>query len=276
MDHFDEEGTTLLAPLRDVEPTARSSVDIAHARKVGRRRQRSRVVAGVVAVVVAVAAPTVLVAGWPHGDVLPAGPGDYFDPLEQVVTVGSAGGFTPRTYRTGRDKQVIELVWAAGDGPTATVTVYPPAAAKGSGDYAWEWTPGAWATISVAGAGGDLKDRLARVAESVRPDLHKPVTLPFSLPATLNKDLVGVSYDYHDPYAVMAFQPSLTVGIAPANDQVEGHPVVVPVDTSPELTAYATDDDSKSATLRSYAAAVRVVPNPNDRSTWVPPFRVRG
>ncbi|MGW0517143.1 hypothetical protein [Crossiella sp. NPDC003009] len=182
----------LLAPLREAGPRTPSTVDVPSAIRAGTRRRRLRQVAGAgvaaaLTVLIALLAPS-LVSGL--STVEPARPAVTFDPLRKSFRVGSAGGFTPVSYETGRDRQRITLVRADGGGGPATVTMAgggpgpageaaPPvhgrrAVWQGTG-VAWEWTDGAWG--SVEGAGD--REQAHRIAQSVESGANDLVMVPF-------------------------------------------------------------------------------------------------
>lgn len=179
----------LLDTLRDGEPGP-GHVDVTEAVRAGRRRVRLRRGAGLVATVASVVLVAVLVAGLGRltssSKPRPAAPPGSFDVLRKAFRVGSAGGFTPYTYETGRFRQRVVL---HGTG-TATVTMYakgvlpePSGSAAPDvdghparwthGGIAWEWTPGGWAIVT-----GTDRDRSYKVALSVRSGPGDPLRPP--------------------------------------------------------------------------------------------------
>src|SRR5882757_5074018 len=176
MEPTEHDDVRLLSVLRDVEPGARSAVSVPRAIRSGARRHRVRqaigaaVVAGLTALGVGVL-PTVL----DRRDAEPATPVGEFGVSRQEFTVGSAGGFTPVSYETGRYRQRVRLVPAPdaeGVPPGATVTLYaagwlPGGQAAGAqapdvdghravwldepdgAGLAWEWSTDAWAVVHV-------------------------------------------------------------------------------------------------------------------------------
>ncbi|MFC5748415.1 hypothetical protein [Actinomadura rugatobispora] len=213
----------LLAPLRDTGPDAATRVDIAAAVRAGRRRSRNRRIAGAGTLVAAVAAvavaSTLLGRTMPPDDVRPVAPPSQFDLTRQHFRVGSAGGFTPDDYETGRYRQRAHLRLADRDGPRRAdglVTMFPrdrlagrdgrpwvpsgtrapdvngrrafwpdrPVTRPGAVEVAWEWAPGAWAFASVRGDGAD-RTVAHRVAQSVLPDGRAVVRAPVTAPASM-------------------------------------------------------------------------------------------
>jgi hypothetical protein len=192
----------------------------------------------------------------------PAGQSFGMDLFKRVVDVGSAGGFTPDTYETRRDRQIITLKRADGGQGTATIEVMPPMKAPYPPAYpelgvrtddvngreahwiepgpvlAWTWAKDAWATMSWENVPEpDVKVRMHRVAQSVTP-AESPVTVPFkmSLEEGLTLEAVRVSTSSAVSSVVLTrFSPegvyqSITAGLLPAesgitaNDQVSSHP----------------------------------------------------
>jgi hypothetical protein len=232
MDPTDQDGERLLAPLRNVEPGRPSTVSVHRAIHAGARRQRARQVIGAVVVVGIVALgaavlPSIL-SGRQHQETATQ-PGE-FDVLRREFGMGSAAGFTPVSYETGRYRQRVRLVPADGADATpdrATVTMYArgwlpdldgapwqpagdpapevnghrafwlpsPVTERSGTELTWEWAPGAWAFAHVDGVGADLRGKVHRIAQSVEPGAHAAVTLPFTLPSPGPNDpnqLVGV------------------------------------------------------------------------------------
>lgn len=232
MEPTEKDGARLLAPLRDVEPASRSTVSVDRAIHVGARRQRARQVLGTAMVVgltalgVAVL-PSVLSGQW---DAAPATQVGEFEVLRQEFDVGSAGGFTPVSYETGRYRQQVRLRPADGaEGlpEWANVTMYAPGrlpdrddsrwmpegdqapdvhgrralwlpeplSARDGTELAWEWGENAWAFAYVDKAGGDARGMVHRIAQSVRPGAGRTVPLPFTVPEPAPDEpnqLVGV------------------------------------------------------------------------------------
>ncbi|MBB5958064.1 hypothetical protein FHS29_004672 [Saccharothrix tamanrassetensis] len=200
----------LLEPLRGVEPGAGGGVDVARAIRDGRRRRRNGRALSLVAAVAmvfgaAVVGPAVL-RGLSPGPAASAA----FDPLRVVAQVGSAGGFTPVEYRTGRHRQEvvlgleddraagergIVLIHAAGwfpgqdgpewrpDGDRAPDVGGRAAWWRGDSELVWEWAEHSWAVVRVAGGFPDLRDRAHRVAQSVDTSRSLPVTVPLTVEA---------------------------------------------------------------------------------------------
>ena len=217
MDSTGQDGAQLLAPLRDTEPATLSTVDVPRAVRVGTRRRRTRqalsaaAAAAVVALVLAVI-PAIVDA---RHDSAPATQVSEFDVLRQHLTVGSAGGFTPVSYESGRLEQLVRLVPAPdsqqGTPGRASVTLYASGRApvyperqrapdvyghraywvttkfgpaEGAGKTGttlmWEWAPDAWVVVEVESTEPGVQDLVFRVAMSVRTDANTPVRVPFT------------------------------------------------------------------------------------------------
>ncbi|WP_433273737.1 hypothetical protein ACQPZF_19855 [Actinosynnema sp. CS-041913] len=197
----------LLEPLRTVEPGAGPGVDIARAIRDGRRRRRTgtalNVVAAVGLVICAAVVSPALLRGLTTEPAAAA-----FDPLRQVALVGSAGGFTPLAYQTGRHRQEVTLgeADAPAAGPRGTVAIYAAGRLPGQGgggwqpavdrapdvhgraawwrgdaELVWEWSDRAWAVVRLTGGSADLRDRVHRVAQSVDTGHSRPVTVPLTV-----------------------------------------------------------------------------------------------
>ncbi|WP_232666837.1 hypothetical protein [Pseudonocardia sp. TRM90224] len=228
MDETERDAAELLAPLRDAGPipgpAPGSSVSIERAVRAGRRRKQVWTAAGSAAVVLVVVLTVGVLPGLLRGidtgriDTAGRPAPDAFNPMWQVVQVGSAGGYAPVGYETGRYRQVVELgdekpdEGATGSG---TITVYaqgrvpgqlgpdweplgdrapdvygrpafwlPAPRSGGDGvELAWRWSADAWAFVHISGTFPDLRDRAHRVAQSVTTDgEEQPVRLPFTLP----------------------------------------------------------------------------------------------
>ncbi|WP_157244703.1 hypothetical protein [Nonomuraea typhae] len=134
-------------------------------------------------------------------------PPELFQPGSRPATVGSAGGFTPESDVTHRDRQRVTLrldTPRADDRGDAIIEIYPgdqipptlaevlpaapgapvtkappvhegaaywldePVLRPGATELAWQWKPGAWAVVSVTGTRAD-RDNVHRVAQSVLP-----------------------------------------------------------------------------------------------------------
>ncbi|WP_433441983.1 hypothetical protein [Nonomuraea sp. CA-141351] len=222
------DGGRLLDPLRDVEPAPTGRVNVAAAVRAGRRRARTRAALGAAAAVSAVVAVIAMttVLGRQAAQPAPAvARQSGFDVLTKAFTVGSAGGFTPDTYATGRLVQrvtlrpadpsrsgdaVIEL-YAQGvlprsaDGPAAPSVngrpaIWPrdPVLRKGTAEVAWQWGPQAWGVVSVKGGDREIAHR---VAQSVLPGGDERVDVPFTVPGEPGV-LVGAVTSYSAPYKV--------------------------------------------------------------------------
>lgn len=222
MDPTEQDGARLLAPLREAEPATPSTVSVHRAVHSGTRRLRTRramtvvAAAGITALAGVLAVP--VLSGPDREPVRPAAAA--FDVMRQEFSVGSAGGYTPVSYETGRYRQRVQLRLddgPQGTPPSATVTMYAagrepsgwepggePAPEvngrrafwlTGTVDLAWEWADGAWAFADIDGDGADARERIHRVAQSVEPGANASVTVPFTVPRPAPGDatqLVGV------------------------------------------------------------------------------------
>jgi hypothetical protein len=269
MDRFDEDGAVLLAPLRDVEPGPGSGVSIRAAVRAGRRHGRRRALATLATAVsvtaLCVAGVPALLGSLPDNTTVGADAAEFSIAL-QAVAVGSAGGYTPVSYRTGRRVQVAELARADGHTGAARVTAYAPGhqphvdtgtpATDVNGRSAY-WQPdpseptlavrgpgGVWVIVSVSGTDIDLVERAHRVGQSVRFGANIPVTLPFTargelrVPGTEIRP-VGVLVRTDRPAAQLllaandrTYPPMLAVGVdaedrRQPNDVVHGVPAAV-------------------------------------------------
>jgi hypothetical protein len=270
----------LLAPLRDAAPSTPSRVNVhravhAGARRVWLRRAAAGAVAAVLTALAVVVVPSVV---RDRAVIPPAGVGE-FDIMRQVVTVGSAGGFTPVSYETGRDRQVVRL--ASAESPVATVTVYAPgrlgwtpdgeAAPSVNGhravwvpnadEVAWEWSPGAWAVASVSG-GPEPRERAHRVALSVSPQ-DSAVSIPFTVAAW--GELVGVIIPRDPAEGAMVLASGsdrVTVGVARdlTRDLASGQPRSVPPASVPLGSGFSAfaDGTADPQTLGELAASVKL------------------
>jgi hypothetical protein len=223
MGRIEDEGATLLAPLRDAEPSMRSGVDVTRAMRAGRRHQRNRLVVGVVAAVTLVALPAFTLPALVHNfmqNTPAAPPVGEFDMFKQVMTVGTAGGFTPYSYRTGRFEQAVDLGHTFGGTGSARVTMYaqgrsgpintsePAENVNGLLAY-WQsglkdptlavrWAENGWAIVTAnSGTDLDIVDRTHRIAQSVGFNVaHVAVKVPFKfvkMPVGPSLRVVGVT-----------------------------------------------------------------------------------
>nr|WP_157528610.1 hypothetical protein [Kibdelosporangium sp. MJ126-NF4]CEL19514.1 hypothetical protein [Kibdelosporangium sp. MJ126-NF4]CTQ94686.1 hypothetical protein [Kibdelosporangium sp. MJ126-NF4] len=212
MDRNEDDGLLLLAPLRDAEPDIRTGVDIDKAKRVGRRTVKNRMIASVAAVVslVVLAGVAVNAIGSMPESVAPAkGP---FDVFRQVITVGTAGGFTPDSYESRPDMQIVTLR-RTDDGPgTVRVEVVRedravstetaeeagivyglPAHWIGTQRTTLQWrlANGVVAQASSDVQLPDIQNKLHKVAEAVQP-ADRPLSMPFTLPRDDSVELVSM------------------------------------------------------------------------------------
>src|SRR5882762_8709423 len=132
MDRTEEEGVQLLAPLRAMEPGVQSGVDVTRAIRRGKTHSRRRVMLGAVAAAVLIAVPVTVVPSLVHNATTdqPATPPvpmvGEFDMFTHVMSVGTAGGFAPYAYRTGRFEQAVDVAHTPGGRGYGRVTIYAP------------------------------------------------------------------------------------------------------------------------------------------------------
>ncbi|MEU6719075.1 hypothetical protein ABZ897_47070 [Nonomuraea sp. NPDC046802] len=243
---FQLSGARLLEPLRgDDHPGDPGRIDLNRAIRAGRRRVRVRrltTAAAAVAATLAVIIPTTVLANLPH-PAPPAvqAPEPGFEVLSRAFTVGSAGGFTPDRYETGRLRQRITLrsadparhvtgvitMYAAGRHPTLpTSQPAPPVAGRQAywlpegTSLAWEWAPDAWGTVTLSG----VSERVLahRVAQSVLPQPGPPVTVPF----TVAQDALDGRYRVVGARSTYPGKTSQTSLLYDTQDPVDGEPVV--------------------------------------------------
>lgn len=212
MNDDEREAARLLEPLRQPEPPTASGVDVGRAMRTGRRTVRVRQVAGTLACVVAVLGIAFAVTV-PYQYSPPTKEADHeFGAATQEFAIGSAGGFTPLTYETGKFRQQATLTTDNGD-TDAVVSLYPkgklphvdgepwkptgeaapdvnggtalwptkPVAGDEAVELAWQWRPDAWAVVSVTGPDAD-RDRAHKVALSVEADADIDVKVPATFP----------------------------------------------------------------------------------------------
>lgn len=261
-DRDERDGARLLGALRDLPEESTGGVSVERAMKAGRRRIYARRAASALAAVAAVVLVAVVPAVFLRGQEIEPAQAE-FGLWTREFTVGSAGGFTPSTYETGKLFQRIELRPAseAMRGTEASVTMYARGAwtprgalaqapslggrkaywitdSDGLVEYAWEWTEGGWGVASLAGTEAN-RDRAHHVAESVVTGPGTPVTVPFTVRRSAVADGlritgVRVTYAEADGAQVAALRLSLSDRRAPSSaDWVElgvaaGGPAVVP------------------------------------------------
>jgi hypothetical protein len=215
--HEENDGRRLLSSLRDVTPEEQTVVDVRRAMKSGRRQVRVRQAAlPVVGAIVLVAMVISVALAVQRPPTQPAAQSAGFNVLRQAFHIGSAAGFTPQSYETGRYRQRMSLTPAnAGAmlGTDAVVTMYArgwfpyyngiewtpagesgdlvenhrtlwltqPVTRPGAVELAWEYAPGAWGFVSVKGPAAS-RDRAYKVALSVWAGASDLVTIPATVP----------------------------------------------------------------------------------------------
>ncbi|RAS68937.1 hypothetical protein C8D87_1021015 [Lentzea atacamensis] len=195
----EDDGARLLGPLRSVDVPASGGVSVSRAIRSGKRTKALRVAAAGVFVLIAAGVLPVLIR--PDPDPVAMG---GFDPLVRTISAGSAGGFTPEVYVTGREKQMIVLRPERGGDQSAGVVVnaartvgvpqgeaMPDVDGKRAlwtGTYlAVEWARDAWAFVTVEGFPDD-RERAHRVAQSLRFDEHVQIKVPYTVETSWTLD----------------------------------------------------------------------------------------
>ena len=189
----EEDGARLFEPLRTVDVPASDGVSVQRAITAGKREKALRVAAaGVFVLIMAGVVPLLL---RPSEQPRPAA--GSFDPLVRTISVDAAGGFEPEMYLTGRDRQEIVLRPEQNGDQAAGVTVHAPGtvdvprgermpdvngkrALWTDSHLAFEWAPGAWATVTVEGF-RDNRDRALQIARSVRFGEGLQMLIPFTV-----------------------------------------------------------------------------------------------
>lgn len=230
MTEDEREAARLLEPLRHYRAPSPSRVDVKRAVRTGRRTILVRQVAGTTACLLAVlgiAFTLTFPAARP-----PAEAAGDFDVTVQQFQIGSAAGFTPLTYETGRDRQRAVLTAPGLDATGAVVTMFakdqlpqvngdpwkpdgeaapgiggrdahwlPEPVVEPGGDIelAWQWASGAWGFVSLSGPDAN-RDRAVKVARSVEFDPGSRVTPAATLPeGTVDgAELTGVTFSIGD------------------------------------------------------------------------------
>ncbi|MEU0091426.1 hypothetical protein [Kribbella sp. NPDC006257] len=218
MNSEDQDYAGLLKALRETpDPVGTEGISVDRAVQDGRRTVRRRRVVGGLAVVALIAAactsPLLLNAVRDRDDGAPVAPApgtvQPFSIWSQAFEAGSAGGFTPSAYRTGRYWQQITMLPASaavGDSWAAATMLAPgfepgvesgwaaktpiediagqPAFLLGQAKYsiviAWQYAANSWGMITMTGPGTQL-DRARHIAESVHRGIGRPVTVPFTV-----------------------------------------------------------------------------------------------
>lgn len=172
-----------------------------------------------------------------------------------------------------------------------------------SGDLlAWQWTDDAWAFVSYQDVRTERevdRETARRIALAVRVGDGEPVTVPFTLPRPASYQLVGTTADLRppgDPYVRTGllfatedpadegrFVDCLAVAVENGervasqngvNQTVDGHPAMVDgrkVTLYGVAAGFAVDvwgGAADAAASLAVARSVRLVPTPDDRSTW--------
>ncbi|TDU90255.1 hypothetical protein EV138_3840 [Kribbella voronezhensis] len=216
----EEDYTGLLQALREDNAPDTDGISIDRAIQDGRRTVRRRRVAGgaaVIAVIAAVSTAPLLLNGIGNPDdgvaVAPSpGSVQFFGVWSQAFEAGSAGGFTPYRYKTGRYWQDIALrpvtaglgkeAWAgvtmlaqgiepgtsdnswAEKSPIANIEGRPAFLldqAKAGVRIAWQYADNSWGIVTVTGSSAAQVDRARQIAESVHRGAGRPVTVPFTV-----------------------------------------------------------------------------------------------
>ncbi|MDX8032521.1 hypothetical protein SK803_20095 [Lentzea sp. BCCO 10_0856] len=188
----EEDGARLLGPLRTMDVPASDGVSVQRAIRSGKRTKTLRVAAAGVFVLIIAGVLPVLVK--PTQNHVAAEP---FDPLVRTISVSATDGLKPVNYIIGRDVQVIYLrpvgngdqqgsvnVFAAGSFREPSGEPLPDVNGKRAmwtgNAVAVEWSPRAWAVVSVEGFPDD-RDRAQRLAETLRFDEHVAIKIPYTV-----------------------------------------------------------------------------------------------
>ena len=174
-----------------------------------------------------------------------------------VNIVGYAAGVAPSRMGLFNvsgaeiDDPITAMLPPGGEGPT--INGFASVWYAAGRTLAWQWAPGAWATVSVYLPGpidGPLLDVAAHIASTVRTDVDQPMALPFSVaappaPLRLVESVVGPDFgdlvfsdvdDMRDPATgdsrefriEVTRNDALTVEkLGPPTATFDGHPAVV-------------------------------------------------
>ncbi len=198
----EEDGARLLGPLRTAEVPASDGVSVDRAIRSGKRAKSLRVAAaGAVVLLVAGVLPLLL-----RPSAEPPVAVRTFDPLVRTISAGPVPGLRQESFTTGRTSQSIRLRPVGGGDQAASVTVFAAGTmrplpgepvpdvngkrALWNGNYlAFEWEPGAWASVSVEGFPDD-RERERQLAQSLRFDEHVQVRVPYTVQTSWQLDRV--------------------------------------------------------------------------------------
>lgn len=249
-----EDYAGLLKALREAPDEPTESISIDRAIQDGRRTIRRRRVLGGIAVVGIVGAASSarpLLNAFHEPPVAGPLPGVYqpFQIWGREFDVGTAGGFTPYEYVTGRRFQIIALARTdhpAVDGPAAVATLYasglrsvPTAALQlesiegrpayltsetsGGTTITWEYADFSWGTVTVHTDHSDRAQRARHIAESIhRRKTPARVTVPFIVPRrVLEKDaeIVMFRVPYGSAHGRLTYE--IAVAVADPADPAE-------------------------------------------------------
>jgi hypothetical protein len=228
MNTKDEDYTGLLQTLREDTDPDTGGISVDRAIQDGRRTVRRRRIAGgaaVIALIAAVSTAPLLLNGIGDSDdgVVAPSPGSVqpFGVWSQAFEAGSAGGFTPYRYKTGKYWQEIAMrptttglgkeAWAGvtmlarGIEPEASNNrwakksaianiedrpAYLLDQAAASVTLAWRYADNSWGIVTVTGYSAAQVDRARHIAESVHQGAGRPVTVPFTVSrAAIGSDL---------------------------------------------------------------------------------------
>ena len=212
--------------------------------------------------------------------------------------MGSVIVYAPGRQVAGYDGDVLRPETGT---PTEPVDGRPAYwVSRPSGDrLAWQWTDGAWAVVHFLDHEAEdeaNRDTARRIALAVRVGAGEPVTVPFTVPRPASHQLVGTATQLRapgDPFVRTEllfgtddlagagdYADALSVGVengarvvalrGQANRTVDGHPAVVDERKAIifGITAGFAVDVGGVADPLAIARSVRLVPNPEDKSTW--------
>ncbi|MFF1823285.1 hypothetical protein ACFVWG_38650 [Kribbella sp. NPDC058245] len=242
MNQQHEDYAGLLKALRDAPDESTESISIDRAIHDGRRTVRRRRVLGGLAVVAVVGVASTarpILNAFQEPPVAGPPPYEPFEIWGREFDGGTAGGFQPYQYVTGRRFQIIALARtdrADPTDPSAVATLYAPGLQPavavgpairtlepiegrpvhvviedtGAATITWKYADDAWGTVAVY---TDQTDRVARarhVAESIhRRKSPAPLKVPFTVPRRLfapDSDVVLVRVPYVRPGKYVTYE----------------------------------------------------------------------
>ncbi|WP_405062769.1 hypothetical protein OG474_14345 [Kribbella sp. NBC_01505] len=230
MNQQHEDYAGLLKALKEAPDEPTESISIDRAIHDGRRTiHRRRVLGGLAVVGIVGAASSVrpLLNAFQEPPVAGLPPFEPFEVWGREFDAGTAGGFQPYQYVTGRRFQIIALTRTDRSGPSdaaAAVTLYAPGLKPSAGPsirpldpiegrpvyvvsenkaavtITWQYADDAWGTVVVFTDHADRLQRARHVAESIhRRKAPAMLTVPFTVPRrlfTADSEVVMVRVPY--------------------------------------------------------------------------------